>query len=464
MWLGVAAFSLMLGTPMSAAEQSEPTATGQPGTPQAQSASEPTAKDQPQDSEAQSLHLLVGRSLVISSPTRIKRISLADPTIAEAVVISPRQIVVNGKAPGGVSLLLWDEADQSQAFEVMVDTDALGLSAKIHALFPAESIKVDTAKDAVMLSGRVSSVAVADKIVEMAKNVSPKVTSLLQAPVSPAGQIMLQVRFAEVDRVALKQFGLNILSLPGAKNGGTITTQQFSPPQLVNSSNGVGSTLGLNNLLNIFYVRPDINLAASIQALEQSNVLQILAEPNLLTASGKEASFLAGGEFPFPILQSTGGSGGFAGITIQFKEFGVRLNFTPTLTLGGLIHLKVEPEVSSLDFTNALTLQGFTIPALSTRRVKSEMDLADGQSFAIAGLIDNRVTSQLEKVPGIGDIPILGKLFQSWSKQKSTDELLIVVTPHIVQSLSAENTPKGPAFPIPFLPPVPAEQSKVPAK
>ena len=464
MWLGVAAFSLMLGTPMSAAEQSEPTAIGQPGMPQAQSAAEPTAKDQPQDSEAQSLHLLVGRSLVISSPTRIKRISVADPTIAEAVVISPRQIVINGKAPGGVSLILWDEADQSQAFEVTVDTDALGLSAKIHALFPAESVKVDTAKDAIMLSGRVSSVAVADKIVELAKNVSPKVTSLLQAPVSPAGQIMLQVRFAEVNRVALNQFGINILSLPGAKNVGTISTQQFSPPQLANASNGVNSTLGLNNLLNIFLLRPDINLAATIQALQQNNVLEILAEPNLLTASGKEASFLAGGEFPFPILQSTGGSGGFAGITIQFKEFGVRLNFTPTLTLDGLIHLKVQPEVSSLDFTNALTIQGFTIPALSTRRVSSEMDLADGQSFAIAGLMDNRVTEQLNKVPGIGDIPILGKLFQSRSRQKSTDELLVVVTPHIVQPLSAANAPKGPAFPVPVLTPSATGQPMAPAK
>jgi pilus assembly protein CpaC len=272
------------------------------------------------------------------------------------------------------------------------------------------------------------------------------------------------VRFAEVNRVALNQFGINILSLPGAKNVGTISTQQFSPPQLTNASNGVNSTLGLNNLLNIFLLRPDINLAATIQALQQNNVLEILAEPNLLTASGKEASFLAGGEFPFPILQSTGGSGGFAGITIQFKEFGVRLNFTPTLTLDGLIHLKVQPEVSSLDFTNALTIQGFTIPALSTRRVSSEMDLADGQSFAIAGLMDNRVTEQLNKVPGIGDIPILGKLFQSRSRQKSTDELLVVVTPHIVQPLSAANAPKGPAFPVPVLTPSATGQPMAPAK
>ncbi len=462
MWLGAAALGLMLGTPLFAAEQSAPSAIAQPGMPQAQTASEPTAIDQRQESEVQSLHLLVGRSLVISSPTRIKRVSLADPTIAEAVVISPHQLVVNGKAPGGVSLILWDEADQSQAFEVAVDTDALGLSAKIHSLFPAESVKVDTAKDVVMLSGRVSSLAISDKIVELAKQRQ----SQSHQPVARSGVSGRADHASSAICRSEPRCSQPVRTQYSESSRGEERWHDFDATVLASSacesSNGVGSTLGLNNLLNIFYVRPDINLAATIQALQQNNVLEILAEPNLLTASGKEASFLAGGEFPFPILQSTGGSG-FAGITIQFKEFGVRLNFTPTLTLDGLIHLKVKPEVSSLDFTNALTLQGFTVPALSTRRVESEMDLADGQSFAIAGLMDNRVTSQLDKIPGIGDIPILGKLFQSWSKKKSTDELLVVVTPHIMHPLTAENMPKGPVFPVPFLPPAVAEQPKSPA-
>jgi len=271
------------------------------------------------------------------------------------------------------------------------------------------------------------------------------------------------VRFAEVDRTAVSQLGFNILSLPGAKNVGTVSTQQFAPPQLANPQNGINSALGVSDLLNIFIFRPDINLAATIKALQENNVLQILAEPNLLTASGKEASFLAGGEFPFPVLQSAAGGAGY-GITIQFKEFGVRLNFTPTLTSNGLIHLKVQPEVSSLDFTNALTLQGFVIPALSTRRVHSEMDLGDGQSFAIAGLVDNRVVSQLSKVPGIGSIPILGKLFESKSVTKSRGELLVVVTPRIVQPTTAATAIKNPAFPIPFMPSLDAEPAKPPAK
>ncbi len=421
----------------------------------------------PEESEApQTLHLLVGRSIVISSPTRIKRVSLADPNIAEAIVVSPTQVLVNGKTPGGVSLLLWDESDQSQAFEVSVDIDVLGLSQKIHEVFPSEPVQVETSRDVVMLSGRVSSAAVADKILEVVKSATPKVTSLMQIPVAPVGQILLQVRFAEVDRTALSQLGINILSTGAGKTIGNITTGQFggvSSPKITDifpvkgpqpvTSEQFTTEQTITDVLNIFLFNPNIHLGAVIKALQAKDLLQILAEPNVLTESGKEASFLAGGEFPFPILQSSAG-GGFAGITIQFKEFGVRLNFTPTLTAEGLIHLKVRPEVSALDFSQALTLQGFVIPALSTRRVESEMDLSDGQSFAIAGLVDNRVTEQLSKIPGIGDIPVLGKLFRSRSLNKTRNELLIVVTPRVVQPVAADKAPHGPEFPAPFLEPI----------
>jgi len=411
------------------------------------------------------LHLLVGRSLVITSPSRIKRVSLADPAIAEAIVVSPTQVLVNGKAPGGVSLIIWDENEQSQAFEVSVDIDVLSLTEKIHEVFPNEPVVVETSKDVVMLSGKISSQAVADKILEVVKGTTPKVTSLMEVPASPPGEILLEVKFAEVDKTALQELGINILSLPGAKNVGVISTQQFSPPQLVAPSQGVNSGLGVSNLLNIFLFRPDINLAATIQALQQNNVLEILAEPNLLTASGKDASFLAGGEFPFPIVQGTTG-GGFAGITIQFKEFGVRLNFTPTLLPSGLIHLHVKPEVSALDFTNALNVSGFLIPALSTRRVESEMDLRDGQSFAIAGLVDNRDTEQLSKIPFIGDVPVLGKLFTSRSINKTKDELLVMVTPRVVQPIQPQQKKPELFFPKPFLTPTPSatEQPKTPGQ
>lgn len=448
------AFGLFMALCFSAAATlaQQPPVAPAPGVPETQApASSPQTPSGTQgESEApQTLHLLVGRSIVISSPARIKRVSLADPNIAEAIVVSPTQVLVNGRTPGGVSLIIWDESDQSQAFEVSVDIDVLGLSQKIHEVFPSEDVHIETSRDVVMLSGKISTSAVADKILEVVKNTTPKVTSLMQVPRAPAGQILLQVRFAEVNRSAVSQLGFNLLSLPGAKNVGVISTQQFAPPQLVDRTGGAASTIGLSDLLNIFIFRPDIDFAATIKALEARNALEILAEPNLMTESGKEASFLAGGEFPFPILQSSGGTG-FAGITIQFKEFGVRLNFTPTLTPDGQIHLKVKPEVSSLDFTNALTLQGFVIPAIASNRVESEMELTDGQSFAIAGLLDNRVTEQLQKIPGIGNIPILGKLFQSRNVNKSKNELLIVVTPRIVHPIPAGAPLPNLKFPTPI--------------
>ena len=426
-----------------------------------------TPPEAPQSSAApEQLHLLVGRSLIITSPGRVKRVSVADPSIAEAIVITPYQILLNGKAPGGVSLLIWDESDQSQAFEVSVDIDVLSLSEKIHEVFPSEPVLVESSKDSVMLSGKVSSSAVADKILEVVKNATPKVTSLMQVPPPLTGEILLEVKFAEVDKSALQQLGVNLL-FPGGSTLGQVSTQQFSPPIIQGQIGTLGggaststpttgtgtasTTFGLSNLLNIFLYNPSVNFGATIQALQANDVLQILAEPNLLTVSGKEASFLAGGEFPYPVVQSAGG-GTFPTISIQFKEFGVKLNFTPTIMADSSIHLKVTPEVSALDFTNALTISGFTIPALSTRRVTSEMDLQDGQSFAIAGLMDNRVTEQFSKIPWIGDVPVLGKLFQSRSLQKTNDELLVVVTPRIVHPLAANQIPPGPTFPVPFLP------------
>jgi pilus assembly protein CpaC len=454
---------------LEAQAQLPPTQTAIP-TPQSTEASQEQETGAPQ-----TLHLLVGRSLVITSPNRIKRVSIADPTIAEAVVVSPTQVVINGKVPGGVSLILWDESGQSQSFEVLVEIDVLGLTQKIHEVFPAEPVQVETSKDMVMLSGRISSAEVADKILEVVKSSTPKVTSLMEIPPTPVAEISLQVRFAEVNRQAVQQLGINILRNFGSNMPMSITTGQFSPPQLgttqsvtsngnTSTTNTSGNDFLISDLLNIAVFRPDINLSAFIKALQENNVLEILAEPNLLTESGKQASFLAGGQFPYPVVQGTGGSSGFTSITIQFKEYGIRLSFTPTLMPDGLIHLKVEPEVSSLDYTNAVTLQGFVLPGVATNRVDSEMNLKDGQSFAIAGLLDNRVTEQFEKIPGIGNIPILGKLFQSRTLNKSDNELLVLVTPHIVQPLAPTDVPAGPVFPLPFMEStVPVEQ-KPPAQ
>jgi pilus assembly protein CpaC len=407
------------------------------------------------------LHLLVGRSLVISSPTRVKRISVADPNIADAIVISPFQVLLNGKTPGGVSLIIWDESDQSQTFEIFVDQDILGLSQKIREVFPNEPIRVEASKDLVMISGHASTKAVQSQILAIVQAVAPKVVNLMEAPTAPTtGEIVLQVRFAEVDRSALTEFGVNLF-YGGGNNVAATSTQEFAAPTLINPT-PTTSAFGISDLLNMFYFRPDLNLGATIRDLQQKNIIQILAEPNLLTATGKEASFLAGGEFPYPVVQgTTGGSTGNA-ITIQFREYGVRLTFTPTILENGQIHLKVKPEVSALDYSNALTISGFTIPAISTKRVESEMDLMDGQSFAIAGLVDDRVTRLLSKVPGLGDLPVLGQLFKSVQFSKSKTELLILITPRIVKALSPNEIPAGPQFPTPFMEPAKAGGSGKP--
>jgi pilus assembly protein CpaC len=429
--------------------------------------------------EAETLHVLVGRSLVITSPARIKRISVADPTIVDAVAVSPNQILLNGKAPGAVSLVLWDETGQSQEFDINVDIDIRGLADQFREAFPDQPVKLEVQKDVVVLSGPVSSKAIADKMLEMAKVASAKTVSLLAVPppVAP-GEVLLQVKFAEVDRAALSQLGANLL-LPTGKTIGAIGTQQFGPSTLqggilpvpgageaVSTASGAttftSAGFTLSNLLNIFLYNPQLNLAATIEALQQRNLLEILAEPNLLTESGKEASFISGGEFPFPIVQG-GGAGTLPTVTIQFREFGVRLYFTPILTSEGTIHLKVRPEVSSLDYSNALTFSGYTIPALSTRRVESEMELRDGQSFAIAGLVDNRVTEIASKIPGLGDIPILGNFFKSRSLQKSRTELLVLVTPRIVKPLQSSQVPAPPYFPNPFMAPLTGEKPATPA-
>jgi pilus assembly protein CpaC len=415
-------------------------------------------KASPQErSMPEALHLLVGESLVLNLSERVTRVSIADPNIADAMIVTPKEILLNGKSPGQVSVVIWKESGESQIFNVSVDLNVGELAKRIREIFPDENVKVSSAGDVLSLSGNVSSKAVASELASLASAVSSKVVNLLQVP-APAinKEILLKVRFAEVDETAIRQLGANLMSLPGAKIIGSTSTQQFSPPTTLPQT-GLTNDQGLftlSDLLNVFLFRPDLNLAATIAALEERNLLQILAEPNLLTEVGKKASFLAGGEFPFPVVQ---GGTNYTSVTIEFKEFGVKLAFTPTLDPNGMIHLHVQPEVSSLDFSNALTISGFLVPALSTRRVDTQMDLRDGQSFAIAGLIDNQVTQSLEKIPGIGSIPLLGKLFQSKSVNKSKTELLVMVTPYLVKNGSAQPTPK---FPVPFLYPVMPNETK----
>ena len=422
----------------------------------------PEAAPALEDTGIEELHLMVGRSLVINTPLRVKRVAITDPNIADALIVTPNQILVNGKAAGAVSFILWNEFDQNQTFDLYVDLDILEITRKIRQVFPEEAIQVEASKDVVMLTGQASSSEVADKVIEVVTAIAPKVISLMEVPTPPTkGEILLEVKFAEVDQTALTEYGFNFFSLRGQDIIGVTQTQQFAPIQTtgaeVDEQGNISTGFEFSDLLNIFLFSTDLNVGTLIKALKQKNLLQILAQPNLLTETGKEASFLAGGEFPFPIVQGGANAGA---ITVSFKEFGVRLTFTPTITVDGNIHLKVEPEVSTLDFANAVTIQGSFVPAISTRRVQTQMELKDGQTFAIAGLIDDRLSEVASKVPILGDIPILGKLFRSRSTRKTKTELVVFVTPWILDRDNPRPLPTGPLFPKDFLDPAKPEKEK----
>lgn len=392
------------------------------------------------------LRVMVDKSLLINTTEPIKRISVTDPAIASAQPITPTQILVHGKAPGEISLLIWDTAERSRSFDLRVDVDVSACAEEEHRVFPDEQIAVTPSRSAIVLSGHVTTEDVAKRAGDLASAYSPKVVNVLTFGPVGAQEVLLQVKFAEVDRTALTQLGVNFVSTGAANTIGSITTGQFGGvgPQTIGG--GTTSSTTLNNVLNLFVFRPDINFGAVIQALETKNLLQILSEPNLIAVNGKEASFLAGGQFPFPIVQP---GQGFTAVTISFKDFGVRLQFTPVIMPNGNIHLKVAPEVSTLDFTNALTISGFTVPALSTRRAETEFELQDGQSFVIAGLMDNRVTDIYNKIPGLGDIPILGNFFKSKSVQKSNSELMVLCTVHRISPTT--EAPAGPKNPQQFM-------------
>jgi pilus assembly protein CpaC len=399
------------------------------------------------------LRVMVGKSLLINTTERLKRVSVTDPSVADALVVTPTQVLVNGLAPGEVSLLIWDELERSRSFDLRVDVDITAATEEMHRVFPDEQINVTPSRNAIVLSGHVTTEDVSKHAGALASAYSKNVVNVLTFGPIGAEEVLLEVKFAEVDRTALTQMGFNLLSTGSGNTIGTVTTGQFGGITGIGTINDTGSlspyptTATVSNVLNMFFFNPQVHLGAVIEALKTQNLLQILAEPNLVAINGKEASFLAGGEFPFPVAQQN--ASGIATVTIQFREFGVRLKFTPVIQPNGNIHLRVAPEVSTLDFADAVTVAGTTIPAISTRKADTEFELQDGQSFVIAGLLDNRVTNVDNKIPFLGDIPILGNFFKSKSNQKSNSELMVLCTVHRVSP--SVQAPAGPANPVPYL-------------
>jgi pilus assembly protein CpaC len=415
-----------------------------------------------------SLALVAGRGRLLRFAREVSRVAVAEPKIADAVVVSPREIMVNGKTPGHTTLVIWEVNSEPVQYNVQVLQDTTFLETlrrELKERLPEAEIKVDGTPEKMVLTGTARDEEEVKRAVALASTYARVVENLVKLPPRPdPRQILLQVKFASVDRVALSELGFNYFSRH-VKTLGSVSTQQFTQPRFsqfqFQDQQFENTTISFSDLLNLFIFRPDLNIGATIRALQARNLLQILAEPNLITIEGREASFLAGGQFPFPVITTTPTGGAIAPvITVQFKDFGVQLKFTPTLTDSGAIRLRVAPEVSSLDFANAVTLQGFLIPAVSTRRAETEVVLKDGESFAIAGLLDNRVEQVLSRIPGIGDIPIIGHLFRSRSTRKTANELLVVITPRFVRPLTPEEKATLPETLEPFLPPAAEEKAR----
>jgi pilus assembly protein CpaC len=380
--------------------------------------------------DATQVDLLVGRSTLVNVGSTIQRVSLTVPDVADALVTGTQQLLIHGKTPGVISLFVWDRSGGIKTYAVNVRRDLTQLIEQVQNLFPGEPITVTGSGKDVVLSGTVSTKYVVDKAAEVAGGFVEKkenvVNLLKQQEGIASNQVMLRVRFAEVSRSALQELGASFVA-NGYKSQwyGRTGTEQFPEPEWDNQGR-----LVFSDFLNLFVLNTRQGLGGVIRALQSKGLFQSLAEPNLIALNGKEASFLAGGEYPYPVVQPGGTTNA---VTIMFKEFGVRLTFTPTVLANDLINLKVKPEVSSLDFSNAITLEGFRVPALSTRRTETEVELQNGQTFAIAGLMNNTMNSTLQKVPGIGDIPILGYLFRSRAYQKNQTELVVMITPTIVR-------------------------------
>jgi pilus assembly protein CpaC len=401
-------------------------------------------------SVSQPLHILVGQSVFVTTVSRLKRVYVSDPLVVDSFTSSPRQIVVTGKIPGVSSLILWDEAGNSATYWVSSDMNVGSLQKEIHEALPNDNIRVEGQQDRVSLSGTVWSDASAGAAVKLASLYTKNVVNSVIVRQLHGSQVKLKVQIIEIDRSKLAQFGINLFSQ--GKNTSSTTTGQFPSTQTYTPGSATApATLTTTNPLNLLFYNFDVNFGFTLQDLQNKNIAQILAEPTITTLSGQKASFLAGGEFPFPVVQ--GSSGGLTSITIQFRPYGVKLEFTPFVNDDGTIQLKVAPEVSALDYTNAVTISGYTIPAISTRRADTQVELRDGQSFAISGLLDHRTTDILSKMPGIGDVPVLGQLFRSKNVNHSTVELMVVVTPMLIDPLTDTTSPALPKLPVPLLDP-----------
>ena len=392
------------------------------------------------------LEVPLNKSQVLTVDRPFSKALVGNPDVADLVPMTNRSLYVLGKKPGTTSLTLYDSRNMLIAvIDVAVGPDVVTLKRQLAELIPGEQIGARISNDAVVLTGTVSSAVAVDRAVQIAKTYAggeEKIVNMLS--VGASQQVMLEVRFSEVNRQAAKQIGLNH-SFNGNRTAGSIGN--LASESIIPTNNGGSPTIALDGLSDAFgvgtwaYKIGSLNIFSALDLLERKGLVKTLAEPTLVALSGETASFLAGGEFPIPVVQNGGGGGGNGnnGITVEFKPFGVSLGFTPTVLSDGIINLVVEPEVSSIDPSASVSINGLVVPGLLTRRAKTVVELRDGQSFAIAGLLRNDFQDTVRQLPVLGSLPIIGALFRSTGFQKQQTELVMIVTPRLVKPMRAED-------------------------
>ena len=394
----------------------------------------------------QRLHLVVGNSVVLHTKVPIKRVYIGDQNIVESFTAANQELVLTAKAIGTSSMVMWDVFGRSHVYSVAVDMDGQPGQEALRSAFPDAHITVESREGKLYLSGDVDSQAASDCAAKLAGSYSREVVNALRVKAPHGKQVELKLRIVEVDRSKAEQFGFNFMT--AGRTASSSSTQQFSN-SIDTSPISQGQPVAVSDPFNIFAYNYKLALGLTLKDLEQRQVLQVLAEPTLSTMSGVAARFLSGGEFPVPVVQGTSSTG--ASVSITYKPYGVKVDFLPTVNTDGTIHMKIAPEVSALDYTNSVTLSGTTVPALSTRRAETEVELRDGDTYAISGLLDHRTTDALARMPGIANIPILGQLFKSKNLNGSTVELVVMVTARVVDPLTQTAKPADPKMVVPNL-------------
>ncbi len=388
----------------------------------------------------QKIRLVVGKSMVLQSPAPVKRISVAAPEIADIMLLSRREVYLTGKAAGSTNLTLWQNGSVSAIYDVEVVYDISQLKQQVHRLLPDErELQIIGTHDSITLSGKVSNTASLANLLSLARAYAPegKINNLVT--VGGVHQVMLEVRVAEMDRATTKRLGINFNYFDDGRFGASLLggLSSFVFPEFDTDAGAWQFNLPPSSSVNALFrfQNNGTTWTGLIDALKQDGLVKILAEPNLIAMSGQQADFLAGGEFPVPVPQQDGA------VTVAYKRFGVGLTFKPTVLSNQKINIQVEPEVSELDFSTAVQFSGYVVPGLSTRKASTTIELGDGQSFAIAGLLKETVRDAVQKFPLLGDIPILGMLFRSRSFQKNESELVIIVTPRLVKPVDGSRLP-----------------------